>query len=177
MRNKKGVLLEYGIYLFLLVFALRIAPAYLLEKIAVEGTSMENTLFNDEHLLIEKVSRYLDGPDRFDIIVFTKNHGTYNKTYIKRVIGLPGETVQIIGSTIYINGEPLTESYGKDPISFSGTASELLQLGEGEYFVLGDNRKVSVDSRDAKVGLVKKEELDGVVILRISPWASFGTVQ
>ena len=177
MRNKKSVLLEYGIYLFLLVFVLYIAPNYLLEKVAVDGTSMESTLHDSEHVLIEKVSRYFDGPERFDIVVFTKNHGNYDKTYIKRVIGLPGDTVQIIGSTIYINGEVLEENYGKDPISFSGTASEAIRLEEDEYFVLGDNRTVSVDSRDAKVGAVKKEELDGVVVLRVSPWASFGTVE
>lgn len=177
MRNKKSTLIEYGIYLFLLVFVLYIAPNYLLQKIAVDGTSMENTLFDSEHVLIERVSRYFDGPDRFDIVVFTKNHGNYSKTYIKRIIGLPGDTVQIIGSSIYINGEVLEEDFGKDPISFAGTAAGEIKLGEDEYFVLGDNRTVSVDSRDAKVGKVKKEELDGVVILRISPLNSFGTVK
>lgn len=175
--HKKSTLLEYGIYLFIVVFVLFLAPKYLMEKILVDGTSMECSLYDEQQVLIEKVSRYFDGPKRFDIVVFTKNHNTYTKTYIKRVIGLPGETVQIIGDSIWINGKQLNETYGKDPIDHSGIAGEPILLAEDEYFVLGDNRLVSVDSRDYKVGVVKKEELDGVVVLRVAPWSAFGSVE
>lgn len=176
MRKKKSAFLEYAVYFFIIVFVLVILPRYLMEKVNIDGTSMENSLYDGEQVLIEKVSRYFDGPERFDIVVFTKNHGTYTKTYVKRIIGLPGETVQIIGDSIYINGEVLEENFGKDPISRSGIASEPILLGEGEYFVLGDNRTVSVDSRDYKVGTVKKDELDGVVFLRVAPFSAFGGV-
>lgn len=174
--RKKNAILEYGVYLFIIVFVLFLAPKYLMEKILVDGTSMENSLYDQEQVLIEKVSRYFDGPERFDIIVFTKNHGTYTKTYIKRVIGLPGESVMILGDRIFINGKEIAEDFGKDPMDYAGIAAEPVLLGEDEYFVLGDNRLVSVDSRDYKVGVVKKEELDGVVVLRVAPWSSFGTV-
>lgn len=177
MRKNKSAFFEYAVYLFIIVFVLILMPRYLLEKIMVDGSSMESTLFNEEQVLIEKVSRHFSGPERFDIVVFTKNHGTYNKTYIKRVIGLPGETVQIVGSTVYINGEPLKEDFGKDPISTAGIAAEPLLLEEGEYFVLGDNRSVSVDSRSKAVGKVKISELDGVVILRVAPLSAFGRVE
>ena len=122
MRNKKSILLEYGAYLLILVFVLFIAPNYLIEKVAVDGSSMENTLQDKEHILIEKVSRYFKGPERFDIVVFTRHNSVMSKTYVKRVIGLPGETVQIIGDDIYINGELVEEDFGKDPMTSAGTA-------------------------------------------------------
>lgn len=177
MQKKKKVIPEWLVYLLFFVFVLVITPKYLLEKVLVDGTSMEMSLYNGEQVLIEKVSRYFDGPDRFDVVVFTKNHGTYTKSYIKRVIGLPGETIQIIGDNIYVNGELLSENYGKNPIEQAGIAAEPMALGEGEYFVLGDNRLVSMDSRNKAVGKVKRKELDGVVFLRTSPISRFGTVK
>ena len=178
MKHKKlSVFLEYAVYLFILVFVLFIAPKYLIEKVLVDGSSMECSLYDGEQVLIEKVSRNFNGPDRFDIVVFTKNHGTYTKTYIKRIIGLPGESVQIIGNRIFINGEELEEDFGKDPMDSAGIAAEPIKLGEGEYFVLGDNRKVSIDSRIKSVGAVDISELDGVVILRVAPFSAFGKVE
>ena len=97
--------------------------------------------------------------------------------YIKRVIGLPGESVQIIVNRIFIDGEEISEDFGKDPMDYAGIASEPILLGEDEYFVLGDNRLVSLDSRDSKVGAVSKEELDGVVFWRIYPWSAIGAVK
>ena len=177
MRKKVSAVLEYAVYLFIIIFVLVIMPNYLVEKVLVDGTSMENSLHDGEQVLIEKVSRYFSGPERFDVVVFTKNHGTYTKTYIKRVIGLPGESVQIIGDSIYINGELLQEDFGKDPMNSAGIASEPVLLGEDEYFVLGDNRLVSLDSRDRSVGTVKTEELDGVVVIRVVPFSKFGAVE
>lgn len=177
MRKKRSAFLEYAVYIFIIVFVLFLAPKYLMEKILVDGTSMENSLHDGEQVLIEKVSRYFDGPERFDVVVFTKNHGTYTKTYIKRIIGLPGESVQIIGNRIFINGEQLEEEFGKDPMDTAGIAAEPILLGEDEYFVLGDNRVVSVDSRDKAVGAVTKDELVGVVFLRVAPLSAFGGVE
>ena len=177
MHKKKSTLLEYVVYLFILVFVLFLAPNYLVEKILVDGTSMECSLYDREQVLIEKVSRNFNGPDRFDVVVFTKNHGTYTKTYIKRIIGLPGESVQIIDNRIFINGEELKEEFGKNPMDMAGIASEPITLKEDEYFVLGDNRKVSIDSRNTAVGAVHIDELDGVVFLRVAPFTAFGKVK
>ncbi len=176
MRKKKSAILEFAVYAFILVFVLFLAPKYIVEKVLVDGTSMENALYDGDQVLIEKISRHFNGPKRFDVVIFTKNHGTYNKTYIKRVIGLPGESIQIIGDSIYVNGEEIVENFGKDPIDDAGIASETVVLGEGEYFVLGDNRLVSVDSRDRAVGAVSIEEIEGVVILRVAPFSAFGKV-
>ena len=177
MHKKKSAFLEYAVYLFIILFVLFIAPKYLVEKILVDGTSMECSLYNGEQVLIEKISRNFSGPDRFDIVVFTKNHGTYTKTYIKRIIGLPGESVQIIGNRIFINGNELKEDFGKDPMDMAGIAAEPIKLEEGEYFVLGDNRMVSIDSRNRSVGAVSIDELDGVVFLRVAPFSAFGKVK
>ena len=125
MHKKKSTLLEYAVYVFILVFVLFLAPKYLVEKILVDGTSMECSLYDREQVLIEKVSRNFSGPDRFDIVVFTKDHGTYTKTYIKRIIGLPGESVQIIGDRIFINGEELKEEFGKNPMDWKSFVNGL----------------------------------------------------
>jgi len=173
-RENKKDLPEYLLYLVLFVFILYIMPTFLLEPIQIKGSSMQDTLQNKDRVLIEKVSRYGDGPERFDIIVFTKQTGSQEKTYVKRIIGLPGDTVQIIENEIYLNGQVLPETYGKGVIGDAGLAAEPIELGDDEYFVLGDNRTVSVDS--CEIGPVKKNEIRGNVIFRLFPWDSFGKV-
>ena len=135
---------------------------------------MESTLHNKENLLVEKVSYRFKDPDRFDVIVFYPYGRESDDYYIKRVIGLPGETVQIKGDTIYINGEEIKENYGKDPMVYAGIAEEPLKLADDEFFVLGDNREVSEDSRYEEVGPVKRENIEGKAILRIYPFSEFG---
>ena len=175
--NQKSTVWEYVFYLAVIILMLVVVPKYVMEKVIVDGSSMENSLYDGEKVLIEKVSRYFKGPERFDVVVFTRNHGTYTKTYIKRVIGLPGEKVQITDNRILINGEEIAEGYGKNPMDTAGIAETPVLLGEDEYFVLGDNRRVSIDSRDNSVGAVKLSELDGVVILRVAPFSEFGIVR
>lgn len=180
------VLLEWGIYIMILVTGVFVIPRYVMQRCIVSGSSMENTLYNGESLLISKVSYVFGEPDRYDIIIFYPNgkHGRNNgnneysdgdEFYVKRVIGLPGETVQIKDAHIYINGELLEEDYGKEPfISDGGIAEEPVTVGEKEYFVLGDNRNESHDSRF--IGMVKLEDIEAKVVLRIWPLKKFGTV-
>ena len=177
MHKKLPAVFEYGLYLLILLTILVLVPRFVLEKVLIDGESMENSLFDGENILIEKVSRYFGGPNRFDVIVFHKQDGAQKRTYVKRVIGLPGETIQIIGDTIFINGEPIEENFGKDPMVYAGLAAEPLVLGEDEYFVLGDNRTISADSRNTRIGVVKRSELDGVAFLRIYPWERFGGIK
>lgn len=177
MKQKQRGLATFALYAFLTVFILFLTPRYLLEKIDVKGISMENTLETGEQVLIEKVSRYFTDPDRFSIVVFERQTGERVTTYIKRVIGLPGETVQIIGTTIYINGEPLDDTYGIEPIADGGIAVDPITLGKGEFFLLGDNRGYSIDSRDSRVGIVKKEEIVGTVFFRLTPLSRIGSVR
>ena len=160
-----------------MVLCITFVPRYVLQRTIVSGSSMESTLHNKENLLVEKVSYRFKDPDRFDVIVFYPYGRESDDYYIKRVIGLPGETVQIKGDTIYINGEEIKENYGKDPMVYAGIAEEPLKLADDEFFVLGDNREVSEDSRYEEVGPVKRENIEGKAILRIYPFSEFGTFE
>lgn len=138
------------------------------QQVEVEGSSMENTLSDGNRLILEKVTYRFHEPERFDIIVFRPNEDIRNEYYIKRIIGLPGETIQILGNKIYIDGEVLEEHYGNEPMRDSGMAEEPVILGEDEYFVLGDNRNHSTDSR-FEVGKVKESAIVGRTFVRIWP--------
>lgn len=168
-------LVVYGLIIYVCLF---FVPEYVLQRTQVEGPSMENSLHNNDYLMVEKISYHLDALKRFDIIVFYP-YGRENKEeyYVKRLIGLPGETIQIKGEDIYINGEVLSENYGKDPITEAGIAQEPILLGEEEYFVLGDNREISLDSRYEEVGVLSKKNIGGKAILRVWPLNKFGLLK
>ncbi len=143
----------------------------------VDGDSMNPTLSDADNLWVDKFSYTFGEPERFDVIIFNYNEDT---TYVKRIIGLPGETVRIdIDGSIYIDGKLLVESYGNEVITPDniGRASDDVVLGEDEYFVLGDNRNHSSDSRWPDVGNVHKDDILGKVLLRIYPFTSFGTIK
>jgi len=110
----------------------------------VDGTSMEPNLMNGEYLIVSKVSYLLSQPKRGDIIVFPSPYPGENNEFIKRVIGLPGETVSIVDGTVYINGVALSEPY---VVNHDQSNMAPVTVPDGEYFVLGDNRPVSLDSR------------------------------
>lgn len=145
------------------------------QRTKVSGNSMYDTLENGDNLILEKLSYRFHEPERFDIVVFRYTHKK-NTFYIKRVIGLPGETVQIVDSKIYINGEILEENYGYEPIQDAKRASQPITLGEDEYFVLGDNRNDSSDSRDPAVGNVTRSQIIGKAWLRIWPLNKIGLI-
>lgn len=146
------------------------------QRTTVHGQSMSPTLESGDNLWIDKFSYKVGDPKRFDIIVFPyQDSDVY---YIKRVIGLPGETVQIANDgSIIINGSILQESYGKEVINDSGTACDPITLGEDEYFVLGDNRNDSRDSRWPDVGNIHKDKIIGKAVFRLTPFSKFGRVK
>lgn len=154
-------------------------PKYVMERVIVDGPSMETTLQDGDNILVEKISRYFGALERFDIVVFypdedaKKSNGRY---YVKRIIGLPGENVRIEGNRIYVNEEPLEESFGTAEMGAAGLAAKSVALGENEYFVLGDNRVISKDSRSEAVGIVPLSRMEGKMVLRIFPFDKFGTV-
>lgn len=148
------------------------------QRTRVEGASMEPTLYEGDNLIVDKISYHFQDPQRFEIIVFPFQYER-NKFYIKRIIGLPGETVQIDSQgSIYIDGEILVEGYGREVIRPEniGIAGEPITLGENEYFVMGDNRNNSSDSRLEIVGNIKREDIVGRVVLRIWPFSRFGVL-
>lgn len=176
----KGILKEIlntSIYLLLVLCVAYLIVTYVGQRTQVSGGSMETTLSDGDHLIVDKISYRFDDPERFDIIVFPFQYDkeTY---YIKRIIGLPGETVQIDESgNIYIDGEVLEEDYGREVIQNPGRASEPILLGEDEYFVMGDNRNNSSDSRDPQVGSIHRKDIIGRAFIRIWPFDSFGVLK
>ena len=130
-------------------------------KVSVIGVSMEPALHNGQEVLVNRFLYKLFSPERGDIVVFLPNGNKNSHYYLKRVIGLPGETVQIIGGYVYINGELLEEDECYDKIADPGMAENEIILGIDEYFVLGDNRNNSEDSRSGNIGIVDKDNITG----------------
>lgn len=169
--KKPGVLREiisFVLYLAVVVGITFFIITFVGQRTYVSGSSMENTLSDGDNLIVDKLTYRFSDPKRFDIIVFPFQYGDH-VYYIKRIIGLPGETVQIADGNIYINGKLLEESYGREVIKNSGLAAQPVVLGEDEYFVLGDNRNDSTDSRDPSVGKIHRDDIIGRAWVRIWP--------
>lgn len=141
------------------------------------GQSMDVTLSGGDTVLLNELSYKLKGPGRGDVITFKPNGSDSSHSYIKRVIGLPGETIQIKEGMIYINDELYLEKKDYPVMTSGGLAEDQITLGNSEYFVLGDNRNNSEDSRFANVGNVNLADIEGKVWFVISPLEHFGYVK
>ncbi len=177
---KKSVIKEIlstSIYLLCVLIVTYLIIHYVGQRTEVQGSSMEPTLQNADNLIVDKISYRGREPQRFDIIVFPFQfeEDTY---YIKRIIGMPGEKVRIDwDGTVYIDGEALEEGYGLEVIQDPGRAVDEIELGEDEYFVLGDNRNNSTDSRAELVGNIHKDDIIGRAWVRIYPFEKFGKLK
>ena len=177
---KKSVIKEIlstSVYLLCVLIVTYLIIHYVGQRTEVQGSSMEPTLQNADNLIVDKITYRLHKPQRFDIIVFPFQYEE-NTYYIKRIIGMPGETVRIDwDGNIYIDGEMLEEGYGLEVIQDPGCAVEDIKLGEDEYFVLGDNRNNSTDSRAEMVGNIHKKDIIGRAWVRIYPFSKFGKLR
>ena len=177
MKNIMKEILSTSIYLLVVLCAAYLIITYVGQRTQVSGSSMETTLSDGDNLLVDKITYRFSEPKRFDIIVFPFQYDT-DTYYIKRIIGMPGETVQIdYDGNIYINGSLLEESYGREVIQNPGRAAEPITLGEDEYFVMGDNRNNSSDSRDPVVGNIHRSEIIGKAWMRIWPLDQIGLIR
>lgn len=170
--NKQEVIKEFWSNVRILVITVVFTLFFInfVAQIAITcGNSMNSTLSNNDILLMEKITQRFGTLKRFDVIVFDSENEIH-EDYIKRIIGLPGEKVQIKqDGTIYINGKKLKDDkYGKETIKDPGNAIETITLGKNEYFVLGDNRNNSSDSR-FELGPVKLSQIKGHVLFGILP--------
>ena len=179
MKKVLREILSTGLYLLIVLCLTYLVIAFVGQRTEVNGASMEPTLSDEDNLIVDKITYRFHDPERFDIIVFP--YKFKEKTYfIKRIIGLPGETVQIDAEgNIYIDGEILEEGYGREVISAEhiGLAGEPITLRADEYFVMGDNRNNSTDSRVAQVGNIKRDDIIGRAWLRIWPFDRFGILK
>lgn len=143
-------------------------------QIVVAGHSMIPLLASDDVVLMDRLVYDFGRPDRFDVVVFQREDQKMN---VKRVIGLPGETVQIKNDEIYIDGEKLKEPAGIGRVSLAGLAEKPIKLGEDEYFLLGDNRDSSEDSRFSNIGNVSGSQIQGKVWLRMLPFVKMELIR
>ena len=163
-RRKKSMkvmreILGWIVYILVVIGVTYLIVTYVGQRTKVSGPSMEATLHDGDNLIVDKISYRFRDPERFEIIVFPYQYAE-DTFYIKRIIGMPGDTVQIKDGYVYINDELLEEDiYGKEVIDETkrGIADEPVVLGEDEYFVMGDNRNHSSDSRDPSVGVLTRD--------------------
>lgn len=177
MKKVLKEILSTSLYILFVLCAVYLVIHFVGQRTQVQGSSMEPKLSSEDNLIVDKISYHFHDPERFDIVVFPFRYEK-NVFYIKRIIGLPGETVQIDEEgNILIDGEILEEDYGKEVIANPGRAYEEITLAEDEYFLMGDNRNNSTDSRDPSVGNVTREEIIGRAWLRIWPLNKFGFIK
>lgn len=153
-----------------------IITTFIGQKTYVKGQSMQPTLHNGDHVIINKISYRFSEPRRYDIVVFPYQKNP-EQNYIKRIIGLPGDEVNIQNGKVYINGNEIDEKYEFNDIKNLGDQKYPLVVPEGQYFVMGDNRNNSSDSRYTDVGTIIEEDLIGKAALRIWPMKDFGIVK
>lgn len=163
------------LYIVLIIALTWIVVTFVGQRTEVSGSSMETTLSDKDQLIVDKMTYRFRDPKRYDIVVFPYQYQD-NTYYIKRIIGLPGETVQILSGMVYIDGMRLDEHYGNEIMENPGIAEEPLTLGEDEYFVLGDNRNNSSDRRASDVGLIHRKDLIGRAWIRVWPLSQIGVI-
>lgn len=151
---------------FILIMVLIFVRLFIVTPVRVDGPSMENTLKENDILILNKFDHSYE---RFDIVVFKYN----NQKLIKRVIGLPGETVEFKNNKLYVNGKYLEEDFlGSKSFNFNISDLGYKVIPEGEFLLIGDNREASYDSR--YFGTIKKEDILGTVNLRLFPFNKIG---
>lgn len=161
----------------LIAAAIALIVIQFVRPVVVHETSMTDTLQPGDYLLMNKMIYKNHEAERGDIVVLhseLKQDNGREKLLIKRVIGLPGDTVFISDNSVYINGELLEEDYIREPGVVPGDID--ITVPEGEYFVMGDNRGNSIDSRSEEVGCVKHEDLVGKAFFRLFPFKNIGKI-
>lgn len=165
-----------GSWVFKLAVTVLIAyvfVSYFGQRVSTVGDSMNPLLNNGDVVLVNRFVYNASSPKRGDLIVFQPKGNENSHYYIKRVIGLPGETVEFLEGSIYIDGEKLEEEYEATPVSDVGIVTDKIKLAGDEYFVLGDVREKSEDSRMADVGNVKRKYIYGKAWVVVSPMSHF----
>ena len=146
-------------------------------RTSVVVQSMAETLDNGDQILVNRFIYKIVGPKANDVVVFLPNGNEKSHYYVKRVVGVPGDTVQIKDGTVYINGTAFEEKVDTAAMEDAGLAGDSITLGDDEYFVLGDNRNNSEDSRYANIGNVKREYMVGKAWFVLTTGDRFGFIK
>ncbi len=163
------------------ILALR---TFVFGTIYVKGSSMEPNFHHGNLVFINKLSTSIGSPKRGDIVICELNTDGQKEKIIKRVVGLPGDEINIVWNGdsenveyyLYLNGELIEESFLAEPMMTQGDMEYPFTVPEGSYFVMGDNRNASIDSRRVNVGAIEKKDLVGKVVLRLYPFDEFGLI-
>ena len=172
-KKVRGVLRLVFEIIVTLAFAALVGIA-MFQSVTMQESSMEPTISVGDRYFMNRVIYRVSSPKRGDVIVFRTNASDDAALHIRRVIGLPGETVQIVDGQILINGETYKEGRDFPVISNPGMVSSPVTLESGEYFVLGDNRNNSEDSRYGSIGKVNKKYITGKLWFKLFPVKSIG---
>lgn len=166
----------FGVEIIVVIVIAFVLVHFVGEKTSVIGASMNPTLSNKDEVIINKFIYTLTDPKRDDVVVFRPNGNENTHLNIKRVVGLPGETIKVEEGVLYIDGEAYESEFVANGIKDAGIVAEPILLGEDEYFVIGDNVNNSEDSRFANIGNVNKEDMEGKVWFCVSPVSNMGFV-
>ena len=175
-----GIVREIWSYVFLIAASVLVAFVLVYSvgmKTSMLGVSMEPALYNGQEVLVNRFIYKVIGPRANDVVVFLPNGNEKSHYYVKRVVGVPGDTVQIKEGKVYINGAAFEEKVDVAAMEDAGLAGDSITLGDDEYFVLGDNRNNSEDSRYANIGNVKREYLIGKAWFVVTTGDRFGLIK
>ncbi len=168
---------QWAISIFVVVIVGYSIVTFGIQSVTMVGQSMEPVLTNQDVVLLNKRAYTFQEPKRYDIVAFKLKEDTDAYFNIKRIVGLPGETIQIKNGKIFVDGNVLTDLPFEDLIMTEGVALDGVTLGENEYFVIGDNCNNSEDSRYVNIGNISKKEISGKVIFRIAPRDAIGFIK
>lgn len=164
--ERKNEILSWVKLVFFAIALALLLRIFVFEFVRVEQSSMFPTLVDQDKVFVLKIAYNVSNPDRGDIAII---HITEDKNYVKRVVGLPGETFSIKDSVVHINGSALDESvYLSNDLFYRDYAE--ITIPEGCYFVMGDNRQTSIDSRSSEIGFISEDQFIGKVVFRLSPF-------
>ena len=168
--------LTWTIQIVAVIFIAYVCVSFFGIRSNVVGQAMAKTLNSGDQVLINKFIYIISSPKAGDIVVFLPNGNEKSHYYVRRVIGVPGDTVQIKNGAVYINDTLFNEIVDVSAMEDAGIASEEIKLGKNEYFVLGDNRNNSEDSRYANIGNIKEEYIVGQAWFRLESEDGMGFI-
>lgn len=168
---------QWAIAIFIVVILAYSIVTFGIQSVTMVGQSMNPVLANQDVFMLNKAAYAFHNPERYDIVAFKLKEDTDGYFNIKRIIGLPGEKIQIKNGKVFIDGNVLKDLPFDNLIMTEGLAATEITLGEEEYFVMGDNCNNSEDSRYVNIGNISKKEISGKVFFRISPKGSIGKIK